>query len=208
MDYVPGKQLDKIWHLLQKEQKQGIIKQLRTILEAMRSIPQASVTKPLSGGPNMNASGRIGSCTDGGIEGGYAGVGIARDCRRISVYESDNVCEGEADFNNFILNLVEGTPAPARKALVSHLRTDHRVVFTHGDIALHNIIVDDHGQNIAGLIDWEYAGWYPEYWEYVKFLERQLRTPSDWKDCADDIFPQAYHDELVLYQAICRYQMP
>ena len=208
MDYVQGKSLDKVWHLLQKTQKEGIVKQLREILIAMRSIPQASVTKQLSGDPNVSAIGRIGSCTDGGIEGGYAGIGFVRDCRRICVYESDAACEGEAEFNDFILNLVQGTPAPARQALVSRLRTDHRIVFTHGDMALHNIIVDDEGQNVTGLIDWEYAGWYPEYWDYIKFFERVVRTASDWKDYADEIFPQAYHDELVTYQAICQYQMP
>ena len=24
------------------------------------------------------------------------------------------------------------------------------------------------GERITGIIDWEFAGWYPEYWEYTK----------------------------------------
>lgn len=34
---------------------------------------------------------------------------------------------------------------------------------------MHNILVE--GGRITGIIDWEYAGWYPEYWEYVKMIQ-------------------------------------
>lgn len=35
-------------------------------------------------------------------------------------------------------------------------------VSTHADIAPRNILVDEQN-NVTGVIDWEYAGWYPEY---------------------------------------------
>ncbi|OBT99623.1 hypothetical protein VE01_02838 [Pseudogymnoascus verrucosus] len=44
-----------------------------------------------------------------------------------------------------------------------------RELFSHGDLSQHNIIIKD--MEIAGVIDWEYGGWAPEYWEYVKFFE-------------------------------------
>ncbi|KAI9739868.1 MAG: hypothetical protein M1818_004924 [Claussenomyces sp. TS43310] len=68
---------------------------------------------------------------------------------------------------------------------------------------LHNIMVKDN--KITGLIDWEYAGWYPEYWEYVKFFQRYSDNP-DWKDYAEYIFPQTYDDELLLTQAMSYWQ--
>lgn len=43
------------------------------------------------------------------------------------------------------------------------------VKFTHGDIKHHNILVDEDG-HITGLLDWESAGWYPEFWEYTTAL--------------------------------------
>lgn len=49
-------------------------------------------------------------------------------------------------------------------------------VFTHGDIAPRNIMVDENG-NITGIIDWEWAGWYPDYWEYA-----QIMRPAFWGD--------------------------
>jgi serine/threonine protein kinase len=36
------------------------------------------------------------------------------------------------------------------------------IKFTHGDIKDHNILVDEEG-HITGLLDWESAGWYPEF---------------------------------------------
>jgi Ser/Thr protein kinase RdoA (MazF antagonist) len=75
-------------------------------------------------------------------------------------------------------------------------------VFSHRDLTPRNILV--HEGKISGLVDWEDSGWYPEYWEYVKFFQR----PADkgWKDYAEDIFPEYYHDELVDFTAISKWQ--
>ncbi|KAK6853599.1 hypothetical protein PG995_010411 [Apiospora arundinis] len=42
----------------------------------------------------------------------------------------------------------------------------YRVKFTHADLNPMNI--QYHNGRIVGIIDWEFAGWYPEYWEYTK----------------------------------------
>ncbi|KAJ5902735.1 hypothetical protein N7495_003263 [Penicillium taxi] len=34
---------------------------------------------------------------------------------------------------------------------------------------LRNIIIDEQN-NASGILDWEFAGWYPEYWEYVQVM--------------------------------------
>ncbi|KAK8128927.1 hypothetical protein PG984_010035 [Apiospora sp. TS-2023a] len=48
----------------------------------------------------------------------------------------------------------------------------YRVKFTHADLNPTNI--QYHNGRIVGIIDWETAGWYPEYWEYTKmrFVDR------------------------------------
>ncbi|OTA90524.1 hypothetical protein M434DRAFT_397896 [Hypoxylon sp. CO27-5] len=46
-------------------------------------------------------------------------------------------------------------------------RSGHKIVFTHGDINMRNILVDKNGR-LSGIVDWETAGWYPDYWEYTK----------------------------------------
>lgn len=44
----------------------------------------------------------------------------------------------------------------------------YTVKLTHGDITPRNILVK-HGK-ITGIVDWEFAGWYPEYWEYTRMF--------------------------------------
>ena len=179
MDLIDGESLESVWPSMSVEQKKNIAQQLREIVSTMRSAPQAQFT--------------IGACG-----------GSARDCRRYSEY-TGGPFETEADFNKFVLDLYRVTPTAIRNALAQSLLTDHRIVFTHGDLTPHNVIVAD--GRIKALIDWEFAGWYPEYWEYVKFFERGTKC-GDWKDFANEIFDQPYSDELVTFQAIARWQKP
>ncbi|EFY86290.1 hypothetical protein MAC_07671 [Metarhizium acridum CQMa 102] len=178
MDYIQGESLDKLWSTMSVEEKKDISRQLREILEQMRSISPPSEL--------------IGACDGTEI----------RDTRVLKTYHHPP-CRDEESFNNFLLSsLVKTTPEMIREAFSLHLRTDHRVVLSHCDLAPRNILVQD--GKITGLVDWEDGGWYPEYWDYVKFFQRPAN--SDWKEYAKDIFPRLYHDELVAYTAISRWQ--
>lgn len=44
----------------------------------------------------------------------------------------------------------------------------HTTVLTHADISPRNIIIRD--ERVVGILDWEMAGFYPEYWEYIKAM--------------------------------------
>jgi aminoglycoside phosphotransferase (APT) family kinase protein len=180
MDFMPGERLDLVWPNMTADEKDGICRQLREILNTMRSVPWTN--------------GLVGSCSGGTV----------RDCRQYCDYTGGPFSD-EASFNPFYFDLVRTTPDPIREALRQQLRDDHRIVFSHGDLAQHNILVKN-GQ-ITGLLDWEYAGWYPEHWDYIKFFERPCKH-RDWKNCARQIFPQCYDDELAAHQAIVRWQRP
>ena len=82
--------------------------------------------------------------------------------------------------------------------LRSLYRDNHRIIFTHGDLTLRNIMVSE--GRIVGIIDWEFAGWYPEYWEYVKSLygdSWQTKCPL----FIDKLFP-SYRYELMLHNIL------
>jgi hypothetical protein len=85
------------------------------------------------------------------------------------------------------------------KILPDMLPRSTRSVFTHADIAPRNIIVNSEGE-IAALLDWERAGWYPEYWE----LARIIGPSSDFEDFQEwmvKLCPQGYRYDLQGIQA-------
>ncbi|KAF2486342.1 kinase-like domain-containing protein [Neohortaea acidophila] len=58
-------------------------------------------------------------------------------------------------------------------------------VFTHGDMALRNVIVRQDGS--LCLIDWEAAGWWPEYWEMCKWHFGDWPRLPGWVDLMDEV---------------------
>lgn len=72
-------------------------------------------------------------------------------------------------------------------------RTDHKIVFTHADLNMRNIIVED--GRITGIVDWENAGFFPEYWEYTK-CHFGVRISKRWPKMIDAAFGNKYEAEL------------
>lgn len=178
MSCIQGQSLDKLWPGMSADQKKDVARQLGAIVAKMRRAPPP---------PHY-----IGACDGSEI----------RDSRHYFTYCSPP-CRDEKAFNEFLLSgLFDQVPPRLREAFSRGLRTDHRVVLSHGDLAPRNILVRD--GRILGLVDWEDGGWYPEYWEYVKFFQRP--ADKDWKHYAEDIFPEPYHDELVHHVAMSKWQ--
>jgi aminoglycoside phosphotransferase len=62
-------------------------------------------------------------------------------------------------------------------------------VFTHADIAPRNVMVDEQNR-VTGILDWEYAGWYPDYWEYAQIMRPAFWV--DWSVWMDQTAPQRW----------------
>lgn len=100
-------------------------------------------------------------------------------------------------------------------ALRSSMGDDHRIVMTHGDLHPRNIMVsweqdqsDEETREmelkVTSILDWDLAGWYPEYWEYLKALSTITpRGPlRDWPDFlptdAIGCYPAEYAMNIVI----------
>ena len=59
------------------------------------------------------------------------------------------------------------------------------IFFSHADLYPGNILVVKSPQgsqtSISGIVDWEQAGWYPDYWEYCKTMIVG-RYDDEWKE--------------------------
>jgi aminoglycoside phosphotransferase len=161
MTKIPGDTLEHRWPTLNAESKVDIQRSLNEAVSILRNIE-----KP-EGQPFGSSSGRC------------------RDLRTQNRYAESPVHD-EAAFNEFLLTAAPRSQiwSSYRTRIVSMLRTDHRIVFTHGDFHPRNILVVDSpggGICLSGIIDWETSGFYPEYWEHLKALNtRDPWDESDW----------------------------
>ena len=98
----------------------------------------------------------------------------------------------EANFNKYLTDPF--WEQIRRDAAKSH-DIRHDIVFTHGDLSLRNILAEN--GKITGIVDWENAGPFPEYWEYTK-AHYSVRSLVRWlADVIDQVFA-GYRDELIV----------
>lgn len=141
MSYIEGRTLQSIWSSLGPDGRKTVEDQLGRYIGQLRSFAPPSQV-----------------CF------GSLATGICRDARR-----NERQCSSissERQFNEFLGKFSLRRNSDHVRMLLSSLKENHRIVLTHGDLHPRNIIIKDN--TIAGIIDWELGGWYPEYWEYVK----------------------------------------
>ncbi|RMZ84930.1 hypothetical protein DV738_g216, partial [Chaetothyriales sp. CBS 135597] len=189
MSVLPGSMLRDAWPTMADEEKTTVLDDMATILADLRQIPV-----PEEGTTTMI--------------GGVDGIGKAADARA-GGSKFGGPFPTEADFNDWLVSLIHpDSQQYFSDFYVDTLRTcfsvdsarNHRLRFTHGDLGMHNFLVQD--GRITGLVDWEYAGWYPEYWEYVKMIQfsrdKRFMTWCQhfWED--DDGSKVSYDREFVV----------
>ncbi|KAK4246730.1 kinase-like domain-containing protein [Corynascus novoguineensis] len=55
------------------------------------------------------------------------------------------------------------------------------LAFTHGDLYVGNVLVDPVTARVTGLIDWEMAGFWPEWFQYARITHGCSRDDDEWK---------------------------
>ncbi|KAF8510034.1 hypothetical protein JB92DRAFT_2728827 [Gautieria morchelliformis] len=85
-------------------------------------------------------------------------------------------------------------PSQFTDELLAAFPRDVDVFFSHGDLLPRNIIVD--GSTITAIVDWESAGFYPEYLEYCQMNSRDWMTPN-WNYIVRSVFPGEPRQELI-----------
>ncbi|KAK0192078.1 hypothetical protein F5146DRAFT_489341 [Armillaria mellea] len=154
MQRLPGKDiLQARWSRFTGAEKHNIHTQLRGFMEELRAIPPPQSPAICSGlgGPVLDY--RI--CTDGPHRP-YADKADMNFQLRLGV-----------PFDDIRRAFGSGPPQRTEDIIESHSRR-HPIVYTHSDLAQHNIMVDN--GEVTGIVDWECSGWYPTHWEYLKAL--------------------------------------
>ena len=156
MTRIPGKPLVESLSKMSVEEIKVITSELKTMLDELRAL---RIT-------DFESDSFIGSI----------GHGPCRDDIFRAGFESKGPFDTEEEMHENILerwtNLFPTDPIPESE--VQYYRrlysenSGHQIRFTHGDITSRNIMVEN--GHISGIVDWGQAGWYPEYWAYIKSM--------------------------------------
>ncbi|CAN9338327.1 unnamed protein product [Alternaria alternata] len=76
--------------------------------------------------------------------------------------------------------VLKNLPEKARSRLRERMPSAEPFTFTHGDMFWGNIIVKD--GNLAGILDWESAGYFPVWWEFTCAGIGLGGEDRQWKD--------------------------
>jgi aminoglycoside phosphotransferase (APT) family kinase protein len=178
MDFIDGETLYRAWDTtLSAEDRELVCRQLRGYVGELRAI--------------KSPDGAI--CSFGGRP--------AIDDRKFFRREGGPFA-GEAAYNEFLLDTVRGLEI-IRDMVRKKMRTDHEIVLTHGNLDPRNVLVRP-GVGVVGIIDWQYAGYYPEYVD----LLRSFRPFDDGSTAHNNVFrmfPQRYDDEWFVDQILSFY---
>jgi serine/threonine protein kinase len=104
--------------------------------------------------------------------------------------------KSEGDFNTTIADTFvansKGQVGPYIHGMLDAHK--HGTVFTHGDLRPDNIIVKD--GRVTAILDWEMAGWYPDYWEFVKAFHLEMFA-DDWGSHLLRVLTPYYCEQLM-----------
>jgi thiamine kinase-like enzyme len=76
--------------------------------------------------------------------------------------------------------------------------------FTHGDLHRGNIMISSISPpRVLAVVDWAYAGWYPDYWEYCKALYTS-GYDGEWRNVW---IPRFLSPRLVEFDVFAEYVM-
>ncbi|KAI1906938.1 hypothetical protein LOZ52_006353 [Ophidiomyces ophidiicola] len=176
LERLPGHDLAHAWRSLTAKQKSEIVKELAGYVSQLRQLqpPKKGVVGSPSLGPGYDH--RLGG-------------------QRFGPFNL-------TDFHNYVRRSVDLESWKARDESVSqvHNRSNtYATKFTHADLSPSNIIVAD--GKILGIIDWEFGGWFPEYWEYTKIYFGFRDWRKDFYSEVESAFT-VYPEELDAEQAI------
>jgi len=183
IQFMEGEMLARKWRVLTSAQRRVVMRKLGEFVEQLRNLQQSS------------PSGWIGSVSG---KGSYdARISTSRLFGPFKNEQANN----DWRISTFHLFGQQHEPTACRLREIRHQMPDnHRVYFTHGDISIHNVLVKVHGEGendieVTALLDWEQAGWRPEFWEAAKIVYGMDRN-HEWSRLALEMVVPGYEEEL------------
>lgn len=188
MEYLPGDTLQKLLPSLNPVEKATISNLIKDAITELRSIPPPDYFGMLNRQPYLD-----GVFWTEGLNPKISGPFANQGDMNLAILEKLRQTESD-QYIQLLRNMVNRT------------LNSHRNVFTHGDLQPKNIMVERLGYRDGSpeyritLLDWESAGWYPEFWDFCN-ATIACRFKPDWLEFVPDILDQ-YPVEFLMMQVV------
>lgn len=150
MEYVAGETLDKAWENAGEEVRHALCTRLKTIMEELHAIKSTWIG-------SVDES----PCEDQFFEDHANSGPFQSEVDFKEALGRAVLSKGDGAWHAHVADFVRSLPSTA-------------LVLSHGDLNPRNILVKD--GKIVAIVDWELAGFFPVYWDYVKAY-----LWSDWE---------------------------
>lgn len=165
MERIQGDNLAAVWPNLSKESLQNIFSQLKNIIQELRAL------KPP---PNTGVE----SCVGGSLYDSRLPHGTPRFGPFKTIQEFHLWLRNNTEATQIGDHVTEEDADGIKGMIVKQDGPWSSPVFTHCDLNPSNILIRKN--QIVGIIDWEFSGWYPPYWEYTSAWFGN-RTRGEWQ---------------------------
>lgn len=166
MERLAGEQLGEAWPAMSEGARAETLRQLKSYFEELHGI-------------RPDGAGWIGSCSGG----------PAYD-HRLTNMTTCGPFATVGEFHDFLVRPVMDCPRPETAIEYrSQLPDSYDIVFAHADVSWENVLVDRASGRVTGILDWEMAGFWPEWWEFRKALFG-ARSKTWWMGIAKEIMQE------------------
>ncbi|EFR00557.1 serine/threonine protein kinase [Nannizzia gypsea CBS 118893] len=168
MTWIKGNQLNEVFHRLSYQERAQLSADLCSAIKQLRTIPN-------------NTSHRFANVLGGPL-------------LDVRIPDQPDVAYGPfnkvTDFHNSLIHT--HIASSTEEAVAPIYSRKYRSFFSHADLNPYNIMIDR--GKLSGIVDWECAGYYPEYWEFTKGIYCVENSPEREK-IIRDAFPDDNYDE-------------
>ncbi|PGH20108.1 hypothetical protein AJ80_03676 [Polytolypa hystricis UAMH7299] len=188
MERIQGEVIPRTWKRISEESRQKLFTQLKRMIQELRAL------KPP---PGIGVE----SCVGGSL----CDARIPRPLPRFGPFKTIQ------DFHKWLREYLQ--PSKGDRHACSDQEWEEIIemaakqdgpwpppVFTHCDLNPFIILV--RGDEVVGIIDWEFSGWYPNYWEYTSAWFGNI-TATGWQSELDkfiDPFPTEFKMETTRHK--------
>jgi aminoglycoside phosphotransferase len=168
MEAVAGRPLWETWDKRSPESKQRILAQLKCMVDEMRALPPAARFETVDGGPLYGGSLCSWNETYPAMYGPCESFHTLHHQLQRNIYHHEDAANDEALDAEERENPNSENGPPNVAPQYSDDATCPPPVFTHGRLTPFNIWADR--DTVTGIIQWQNAGWWPDYWEYANCM--------------------------------------